>query len=81
MLLFLKRDLANATCVKQSTCFADSECGEKGHCRGVFVGKCNCLPCRNLLKCNSDVECGGLRGACETKTGLCKCTQVGFSSS
>jgi len=65
----------NTTCKAHSTCFSDKECGEKGRCLGIFVGKCNCNACVNLLTCEDDGACGGLQGACNGTTSRCNCIE------
>jgi len=59
------KNTTTKVCKRQEICFSDSECGNKGRCVGAFVGKCNCLACRNGLSCLDDTYCGGLSGACD----------------
>ncbi|CAD5228706.1 unnamed protein product [Bursaphelenchus okinawaensis] len=66
-------------CTSFKACYSDDECGGKGKCLGVFVGKCNCDSCINFLSCKDDSACGGLKGACNGTTSRCNCVE-GFQN-
>ncbi|CAD5235706.1 unnamed protein product [Bursaphelenchus xylophilus] len=63
------------SCEAQKVCYADSDCGGKGRCLGIFVAKCNCNACINFLTCEDDSACGGLKGACNGTTSRCNCVE------
>uniref|UniRef100_A0A1I7X534 EB domain-containing protein n=1 Tax=Heterorhabditis bacteriophora TaxID=37862 RepID=A0A1I7X534_HETBA len=46
-----------------------------GRCFGAFVGRCNCNACLNFWRCEEDIACGGLKGACNTTINTCDCFQ------
>ncbi|VDK81192.1 unnamed protein product [Litomosoides sigmodontis] len=58
-------------CSPMKNCTADLEC-HGGKCVGIAVGTCNCGACLQFAPCKSDVDCGGLRGAC-TNQKYCDC--------
>ncbi|KAE9414367.1 hypothetical protein Angca_008657, partial [Angiostrongylus cantonensis] len=73
----------NPQCKPLGTCYSNDDCFG-GQCIGAFVGKCNCNGCLDLLRCENDTMCGGLKGACNLNTTTCDCTagysNAGFSS-
>ncbi|VDL72911.1 unnamed protein product [Nippostrongylus brasiliensis] len=54
-------------------CYSNDDC-HGGECLGAFVGKCNCNACLDFWLCETDEACGGLKGACNTKTKMCDCS-------
>ncbi|KAE9550214.1 hypothetical protein FO519_006581 [Halicephalobus sp. NKZ332] len=70
-----KAPRGNGTCTAQAVCYGDHECGEKGRCLGLFVGKCNCNACLNFLTCKDDSACGGLQQGCNTTSSRCNCIE------
>ena len=49
-----------------------------GHLREIndSLFQCNCNACIQFWRCDADEACGGLKGACDKKAGLCKCIEV-----
>ncbi|GMT05961.1 hypothetical protein PENTCL1PPCAC_28135, partial [Pristionchus entomophagus] len=64
------------TCKAWNVCSNADDCGTGGTCLGAFVGKCNCNACINFWLCKEDAACGGLKGACDLKTGTCRCWEA-----
>ncbi|KAK6042293.1 hypothetical protein COOONC_20202 [Cooperia oncophora] len=60
-------------CFPTKMCYSDEDC-IKGKCVGLFVGKCNCIGCIDLARCDEDSMCGGLKGACDLHLDMCNCT-------
>ncbi|GMT07524.1 hypothetical protein PENTCL1PPCAC_29698, partial [Pristionchus entomophagus] len=63
-------------CEAWSVCSSADDCGTGGTCLGAFVGKCNCNACINFWLCKEDAACGGLKGACDLKSGTCRCWET-----
>ncbi|GMR59954.1 hypothetical protein PMAYCL1PPCAC_30149, partial [Pristionchus mayeri] len=55
---------------------ADCGSGTGNVCLGAFVGKCNCNACMNFWSCKDDAACGGLKGACDSKSNTCRCWEA-----
>ena len=55
-------------------CFSDQECGKdnpNSFCAGSsLVGTCRCSACPAGSPCKSDVDCGGLKFACQPLEGV-----------
>ncbi|KAJ1346817.1 hypothetical protein KIN20_001720 [Parelaphostrongylus tenuis] len=68
----------NKTCTPMDQCYSDDDC-HGGYCFGTFVGKCNCNGCINFLRCETDLNCGGLRNACNMLLMMCDCN-TGYRS-
>uniref|UniRef100_A0A0K0G2J4 FAS1 domain-containing protein n=1 Tax=Strongyloides venezuelensis TaxID=75913 RepID=A0A0K0G2J4_STRVS len=62
-------------CVKNRKCYSDADCYE-GSCVGAFVGTCNCNACTPSKRCRSDIDCGGLIGACDLRRRRCDCQKA-----
>ncbi|KAK6049076.1 hypothetical protein COOONC_13419 [Cooperia oncophora] len=54
-------------------CYTNDDC-PGGSCLGTFVGRCNCMSCRNFFSCKTDADCGGLKGSC-SDLHFCDCNE------
>jgi len=61
-------------CVPGGACFSDQECGKdnpNSFCAGSsLLGTCRCSACPAGSPCKSDVDCGGLKFACQPLEGV-----------
>jgi len=60
-------------CIPGAVCFSDQDCGvdnPNSFCAGSsLLGTCRCSACPAGLPCKSDVDCGGLKFACQPLEG------------
>ncbi|EFO25531.1 hypothetical protein LOAG_02955 [Loa loa] len=66
-----EREVITPSCIPMKNCSIDSDC-HGGKCLGIAVGTCNCGACMQFASCQSDENCGGLKGACANKK-YCDC--------